>query len=185
MAKGSLLGWELRVACVEWVHVFGIGHIFLHRLSSLASWWANNILVSGHYVLRIVLLCDCYICLHAALPTHIELPYYLSTWDTALQRIAYKGSLRSMWSGQPASGPYVHVCYFRASVLFGGSFNFTRPFHVVFSNATDRCDYNWGSGLEVDGHQYCLFHEGCSSYSSQGIDLYIFCAGNPLDSLFI
>ena len=37
----------------------------------------------------------------------------------------------------------------------------------------------------MDGQQYCLSHGECSNYSRQGIDLYVFYAGNPLDRPFI
>ena len=59
------------------------------------------------------------------------------------------------------------------------------PLYAFFPGATDRCDCNRESGLEMDGQQYCLFYRERSSYSSQGIDLHVFYAGNPLDNPFI
>ena len=147
MAKGSLLGWELRMACVEWMHVFGTYHISRQRLPCFASWWANNILASGRNALGIGLLCDCRICLYATLLTHIEFSYYLSTWGTGPQRIAYKGSLRSKWNGQLASRPYVHVCYFLAGIMSGGSSQFRVSTPCLLPNTIDMCDCDWRGGL--------------------------------------
>ena len=56
--------------------------------------------------------------------------------------------------------------------------------HFVLSSLTlqtgvtaiEEVDWRW------TGNNIVSFHEECSSYSSQGIDLYIFCAKNPLDS---
>ena len=43
--------------------------------------------------------------------------------------------------------------------------NFVCPFCAFFLSIVDRCVCDRESGLEVDGQQYCFFHEKCSSYS--------------------
>lgn len=124
MAKGSLLGWGLRRACMEWVRIFGTDHISWHSLPRLASWWANSILASGHGALGIVFLYNCGICLRVALLTHTELPNYLSIWGMDPQKIVCRGGFQLGWIGRPVSRFYLHVCFLWAGLLFGDSSQF-------------------------------------------------------------
>ena len=74
----------LLTAYVEWEHTFDIYHIFLHRLPHPSSLLANNILMNGLDVPKIVLLNDSRILPRVTQLTHIGPLNALGTEGTVL-----------------------------------------------------------------------------------------------------